>query len=59
MIQEISRIGTDETSSGDAVQALSADGDHADGSGFSEEDKKVKEIEDYPRPFAVAGASVL
>ncbi|KAG5542388.1 hypothetical protein RHGRI_022055 [Rhododendron griersonianum] len=59
LIQEISRIGTDKTSSGDAVQALSADGDHADGSGFSEEDKKVKEIEDYPRPFAVVGASVL
>lgn len=59
MIQEISRIGRDEISSGDAVQELSADGDHADGSGLSEEDLKVKEIEDYPRPFAVVGASVL
>lgn len=59
LTQEILRIGRDETSSGDAVQTLSAGVDHADVSGFSEEDKKVKEIEDYPRPFAVVGASVL
>ncbi|KAL6960245.1 hypothetical protein U1Q18_044338 [Sarracenia purpurea var. burkii] len=64
LTHEILRIGSDdetlqtEISSGYAVQAPSVEGDDANdfSSGIS---GKVKEIEDYPRPLAVVGASVL
>ncbi|PSS19812.1 GTP-binding protein [Actinidia chinensis var. chinensis] len=67
LIQAISRIGRDETpsqsdtSSGYAIEALPGEDDHANvfSSGISDADGNIKEIEDYPRPFAVVGASVL
>ncbi|XP_028104796.1 probable GTP-binding protein OBGC2 isoform X1 [Camellia sinensis] len=67
LTQEILRIGKDdtlsqpETSSGDTVEAPSAEDDHANvfSSGISNADRNVKEIEDYPRPLSVVGASVL
>ncbi|KAI8009894.1 putative GTP-binding protein OBGC2 [Camellia lanceoleosa] len=67
LTQEILRIGRDdtlsrpETSSGDTVEAPSAEDDHANvfSSGISNADRNVKEIEDYPRPLSVVGASVL
>ncbi|KAF5942985.1 hypothetical protein HYC85_020627 [Camellia sinensis] len=67
LTQEILRIGKDdtlsqpETSSGDTVEAPSAEDDHANvfSSGISNADRNFKEIEDYPRPLSVVGASVL
>lgn len=67
LTQEILRIGRDdtlsqpETSSGDTVEAPSAEDDHANvfSSGISNADRNVKEIADYPRPLSVVGASVL
>ncbi|KAL8059106.1 hypothetical protein ABFX02_03G065400 [Erythranthe guttata] len=51
LTEEISRIGIDKTS-----LPLVIDGDQTD---VPEGEKKVKEIEEYPRPFAVVGVSVL
>ncbi|KAL5778089.1 hypothetical protein ACOSP7_011015 [Xanthoceras sorbifolium] len=68
LTEEIFRIGTDEVtyetemSSEDAVQSLSSiEGAKEDifSPGASNKDKKDKEIEDYPRPLAVVGVSVL
>lgn len=67
MTEEIRRIGSDEVpsepergSDDDALQSLTTEGGHADVSpGISSKDKKDKEIEDYPRPLAVVGVSVL
>lgn len=67
MTEEIMRIGSDdissgpETSSKDALQSLSSKDGPADLSfpGIYSRDKKDKEIEDYPRPLAVVGVSVL
>ncbi|KAK4552165.1 hypothetical protein RGQ29_032135 [Quercus rubra] len=68
LTEEIMRIGSDEVpsdpergSDDDALQSLTTEGGHADVSslGISSKDKKDKEIEDYPRPLAVVGVSVL
>lgn len=50
-----------ETNSEDAHQSVSADRDHTDdlSSEIPDEDRRVKEIEEYPRPLAVVGVSVL
>ncbi|KAM7259241.1 hypothetical protein ACFE04_014982 [Oxalis oulophora] len=54
--EEIMRIGSDEIPSEPEVQSLSCE---ADGEKISLKDKTEKEIEDYPRPLAVVGVSVL
>ncbi|CAK9148229.1 unnamed protein product [Ilex paraguariensis] len=67
LTQEIWRIGCDkipsksETSSVTAVQSSSSYRENANdlSSGIPDKDQKVKEIEEYPRPLAVAGVSVL
>ncbi|XP_065621198.1 probable GTP-binding protein OBGC2 isoform X2 [Quercus suber] len=68
LTEEIMRIGSDEVpsepergSDDDALQSLTTEGGHADVSstGISSKDKKDEEIEDYPRPLAVVGVSVL
>ncbi|KAL4650080.1 hypothetical protein ACB092_01G061000 [Castanea dentata] len=68
LTEEIMRIGSDGApsepergSDDDALQSLTTEGGHADVSspGISSKDKKDKEIEDYPRPLAVVGVSVL
>lgn len=67
MTEEILKIGCDkvtsetELSSEDAVKSLSTEGGEADllSSVTSVKDKRDKEIEDYPRPLAVVGVSVL
>lgn len=68
LTEEIMRIGSDGVpsepergSNDDALQSLTTEGGHADVSslGISSKDKKDKEIEDYPRPLAVVGVSVL
>ncbi|XP_030950650.1 probable GTP-binding protein OBGC2 isoform X2 [Quercus lobata] len=68
LTEEIRRIGSDEVpsepergSDDDALQSLTTEGGRADVSspGISSKDKKDKEIEDYPRPLAVVGVSVL
>lgn len=50
-----------EMSSTGAVQQLSSEGGNADGSSprVLTKDKKDKDIEDYPRPLAIVGVSVL
>lgn len=50
-----------EIKSEDAHQSISANGDHTDNlsSETSDEDRRIKEIEEYPRPLAVVGVSVL
>lgn len=66
-MEEISRIGGEEAPSEpemmseDAVQSLLTGDGSADklSSPISNEDKKDKEIEDYPRALAVVGVSVL
>ncbi|KDO84710.1 hypothetical protein CISIN_1g011645mg [Citrus sinensis] len=67
LTEEILKIGCDkvtsetELSSEDAVKSLSTEGGEADllSSVTSVKDKRDKEIEDYPRPLAVVGVSVL
>ncbi|XP_057975816.1 probable GTP-binding protein OBGC2 isoform X2 [Malania oleifera] len=67
LTEEILRIGIDEVpsqpgmSSEDADQTLSTESERANiiSSEISNKDNKIKEIEDYPRPLAVVGASVL
>lgn len=62
LIEEISRIGSDvmesqsdDTSGTDAARS-SSDSDQVD---IVSQEKKVKSIEEYQRPLAVMGASVL
>ncbi|KAM1434454.1 hypothetical protein ACFX2I_042535 [Malus domestica] len=65
--EEIMRLGIDNASCGsetsiiDAVQQPSSEGRNADVSSsiFLSKDKKEKDIEDYPRPLAIVGVSVL
>ncbi|KAJ0923491.1 putative GTP-binding protein, Obg-type [Helianthus annuus] len=53
LVEEIQKIGSNESQ----VQPLS---DHEDPANLtSPEDKKIKEIDEYPRPAAVVGVSVL
>ncbi|KAJ0750862.1 putative P-loop containing nucleoside triphosphate hydrolase [Helianthus annuus] len=53
LVEEIQKIGSNESQ----VQPLS---DHEDSANLtSPEDKKIKEIDEYPRPAAVVGVSVL
>lgn len=67
MTEEILKIGCDkvtsetELSSEDEVKSLSTEGGEADllSSLTSVKHKRDKEIEDYPRPLAVVGVSVL
>ncbi|KAK4860044.1 hypothetical protein QYF36_016281 [Acer negundo] len=67
LTEEIFRIGCDEVTyetemrSEDAVQSLSSEGAKEDilSPETSNKDKKDREIEDYPRPLAVVGVSVL
>ncbi|KAG6648566.1 hypothetical protein I3843_07G153000 [Carya illinoinensis] len=67
LTEKIMRIGSDgasskpEASSDDVLQFLSSEALHADVSspGIQSTDEKEKEIEDYPRPLAVVGVSVL
>ncbi|CAL8995635.1 unnamed protein product [Prunus brigantina] len=67
LTEEIMKLGVDrpssepETSSTGAVQQLSSEGGNADGSSprVLTKDKKDKDIEDYPRPLAIVGVSVL
>ncbi|KAK9269845.1 hypothetical protein L1049_025418 [Liquidambar formosana] len=67
LTEEILRIGSDEVhsqpeaSSEDAVQPFFTEGDHANilSAEIINKDRKDKEIEDYPRPLAVVGVSVL
>ncbi|KAJ0087372.1 hypothetical protein Patl1_09224 [Pistacia atlantica] len=64
---EILKIGSDKvtsetgTSSEDAVQSLSTESskENISSSGTANKDKREKDIEDYPRPLAVVGVSVL
>lgn len=55
LTEEISRIGSD-TIDLDSTLSVPSDGGQASG---SSEERKVKEIEEYPRPLAVVGVSVL
>ncbi|XP_015884910.3 probable GTP-binding protein OBGC2 isoform X2 [Ziziphus jujuba] len=67
LIEEISRIGSDralsnaETGSDNAVKQRSSEDGNTDisSSGVLNKDRKDKQIEDYPRPHAVVGVSVL
>ncbi|XP_044510304.1 probable GTP-binding protein OBGC2 [Mangifera indica] len=67
LTDEILKIGSDkvtsepETSSEDAVQSLSTESSKENifSSGTANKDKREKAIEDYPRPLAVVGVSVL
>ncbi|KAG6785728.1 hypothetical protein POTOM_007309 [Populus tomentosa] len=67
LTEEILRIGCDEVpsepkmTSKDAVHSFSTEDGNADKlpSQITNEDKKDKELEDYPRPLAVVGVSVL
>lgn len=67
LTEEILRIGCDEVpsepkmTSKDAVHSFSTEAGNADKlpSQMANEDKKDKELEDYPRPLAVVGVSVL
>ncbi|XP_041017380.1 probable GTP-binding protein OBGC2 isoform X2 [Juglans microcarpa x Juglans regia] len=67
LTEKIMRIGSDgasskpETSSDNVLQLLASEAPHADVSspGIQSKDEKDKEIEDYPRPLAVVGVSVL
>ncbi|KAK9220356.1 hypothetical protein WN943_009006 [Citrus x changshan-huyou] len=67
LTEEMLKIGCDkvtsetELSSEDAVKSLSTEGGEADllSSVTSVKDKRDKELEDYPRPLAVVGVSVL
>lgn len=53
MVEEIKKIGLAES----PVQSVSDEGELRNV--ISNEDKKIKEIEEYPRPVAVVGVSVL
>lgn len=55
------RLGSDRPSTVDTAQPLSTEGGHADvsSSGVPNKDRKEKGIEDYPRPIAIVGVSVL
>lgn len=67
LTDEILKIGSDkvtsepETSSEDAEQSLSTESSKENifSSGTANKDKREKAIEDYPRPLAVVGVSVL
>ncbi|XP_050158872.1 probable GTP-binding protein OBGC2 [Malus sylvestris] len=67
LTEEIMRLGIDNASYGsetsiiDAVQQPSSEGRNADvsSSRFLSKDRKEKVIEDYPRPLAIVGVSVL
>ncbi|KAK1407457.1 hypothetical protein QVD17_39073 [Tagetes erecta] len=53
LVEEIQKIGCEEST----VQSSSNHGDLTNT--ISDEDKKIKEIDEYPRPAAVVGVSVL
>lgn len=55
------RLGSDRPSTLDTAQTLSTEGGNADvpSSGVPSRDRKEKGIEDYPRPIAIVGVSVL
>ncbi|XP_031269139.1 probable GTP-binding protein OBGC2 isoform X1 [Pistacia vera] len=67
LTDEILKIGSDKVtsetgmSSEDAVQSLSTESskENISSSGTANKDKREKDIEDYPRPLAVVGVSVL
>lgn len=66
LTQEIMKIGSEQVASlsqnstGEAIQSLpSGEGANVRSSDFNDKDRKDKEIEDYPRPLAVVGVSVL
>lgn len=67
LTEEIWKIGCErispkcDTSSGDVTESISVDeSQKSDFSNwFSAKDQKVKELEEYPRPLAVVGVSVL
>ncbi|KAL6316571.1 hypothetical protein AAG906_018274 [Vitis piasezkii] len=67
LTQEIMKIGSEQIPSSsqngteDAMQSLPSDSEGANvlSSDFPDKDRKDKEIEDYPRPLAVVGVSVL
>lgn len=67
LTEEILKIGSNkvtsetELRSEDTVLSLSTEGGEEDPqpSGTSNKDKTDKELEDYPRPLAVVGVSVL
>ncbi|KAL8244275.1 hypothetical protein R6Q59_010533 [Mikania micrantha] len=55
LVEEIQKIGSEES----LVQSLSNHAGLANVNVISHEDKKIKEIDEYPRPAAVVGVSVL
>ncbi|XP_019256945.1 PREDICTED: probable GTP-binding protein OBGC2 [Nicotiana attenuata] len=67
LTEEIWRIGCErissepDASSGTVAESFSVDGSQNSeiSSGLSAKDQKVKELEEYPRPLAVVGVSVL
>ncbi|XP_024168315.1 probable GTP-binding protein OBGC2 isoform X2 [Rosa chinensis] len=61
LTEEIMRLGSDRPSTLDTAQTLSTEGGNADvpSSGVPSRDRKEKGIEDYPRPIAIVGVSVL
>ncbi|XP_034677181.1 probable GTP-binding protein OBGC2 [Vitis riparia] len=67
LTQEIMKIGSEQipsssqNSTEDAMQSLPSDSEGANvlSLDFPDKDRKDKEIEDYPRPLAVVGVSVL
>ncbi|XP_062020483.1 probable GTP-binding protein OBGC2 [Rosa rugosa] len=61
LTKEIMRLGSDRPSTLDTAQTLSTEGGNADvpSSGVPSRDRKEKGIEDYPRPIAIVGVSVL
>ncbi|KAG1347491.1 putative GTP-binding protein OBGC2 [Cocos nucifera] len=61
LVQEVSKIGCREAPNFEMRRELPTESKeaHIHSSGASNEESKEKEIEDYPRPLAVVGASVL
>ncbi|KAI3673231.1 hypothetical protein L6452_39348 [Arctium lappa] len=63
LVEEIQKIGSDDLPGQlkltleDSVQSVSGERDFVNV--VSDDDKKIKEIEEYPRPVAVVGVSVL
>lgn len=55
------RLGSDRPSTSDTTQPLPTEGENPDvpSSGVRSRDRKEKGIEDYPRPIAIVGVSVL
>ncbi|KAL6207512.1 hypothetical protein ACLB2K_018470 [Fragaria x ananassa] len=61
LTEEIMRLGSDRPSTSDTTQPLPTEGGNPDvpSSGVRSRDRKEKGIEDYPRPIAIVGVSVL